>query len=261
MTGSYLDMQAYIGITKHAGGYRATNALLALCHVEDAREVLDVGCGIGVGPVHVARTYGCRVVGIDISERMVEWSRRRAREARLEGLIQLRIGDVLDLPFESDRFDVTMCESVLAFVADKERAIAEMVRVTKPGGYVGLNEAFLPDASPSPPVAELMDGLGTEMVTLERWRALWDASGLRDRVVRTYRVDPGREVRDRIRWIGLPSLVRSLARVVRLYVTEPSLRRAVGVVLGAGAPQPAREPGAPPPWASHRYGLFVGRKP
>ncbi|MBU0494206.1 MAG: hypothetical protein KKA73_08825 [Chloroflexi bacterium] len=63
----FLDMQAQVGITKHMGGFEATDELLALCHVEDAREVLYVGCGIGVGATaYVARKYGCRVVGVDI---------------------------------------------------------------------------------------------------------------------------------------------------------------------------------------------------
>ncbi len=260
MTGSFLDMQAYIGITKHQGGYRATRVLLELCRAADAREVLDVGCGIGVGAVNIARSYGCRVVGIDLSERMIAWSRRRAKEAHVDDRVELHVADVLCLPFESNRFDVTICESVLAFVADKQRAIAEMARVTKPGGYVGLNEAYLRTEATSPRTLQLARGLGPDMVTIDAWRAIWDASGLSERVVRTYRMDPAREVRDRMRWIGLPWLLRGWARVIRLYATEPSLRPAIGTVLGAMEADPTDEPGAPPPWASFGYGLFVGRK-
>ena len=113
MTGSFLDMQAYIGISKHIGGLPATSTLLSLCHAEQAREILDVGCGIGVGPAHAARTCDCRVVGVDVSERMIEWSRQRAREERVQDRVEFRVADVLALPFESDRFDATICESVL----------------------------------------------------------------------------------------------------------------------------------------------------
>lgn len=105
----FLDMQAAVGVTKHAGGYAATDELLALCHIEHAHAVLNVGCGIGVGSIYIAKRYGCRVVGIDISEKMIAWSRQRASE---EG------------------------------VADKALAIRELGRVTKPGGYVGINEMF-----------------------------------------------------------------------------------------------------------------------
>lgn len=260
MTGSFLDMQAYVEITKHIGGLPATRTLLSLCHIEDAREILEVGCGIGIGPAHVAKRYDCRVVGVDISERMIEWSRRRAREERVQDRIEFRVADVLALPFESDRFDATFCESVLAFVADKERAIRELVRVTRPGGYVGLNEAFLLTETPSSQVVELAHQMGTEVVSLDAWKALWDASGLRDRVVRAYRIDPVREVRSRMRWIGLRWLVRGWGRALRVYVTEPSLRPALKTQLGAARDTTGDEQGAPSAWASFGYGLFVGRK-
>jgi cyclopropane fatty-acyl-phospholipid synthase-like methyltransferase len=109
---NYLDFQAYVGITKHNGGFAATNELLSLCHIGDAQEVLNVGCGIGVGSAHIARKYGCHVVGVDISEKMIEWSRRRAREERVEAKVEFRTADVLDLPFEADRFDVVFAEDV-----------------------------------------------------------------------------------------------------------------------------------------------------
>jgi arsenite methyltransferase len=204
--------------------------------------------------------YACRVVGVDISERMIEWSRRRAREERVQDRIEFQVADVLALPFESDRFDATLCESVLAFVDDKERAISELVRVTKPGGYVGLNEAFLLTETPLPRVAELARQMGTEMVSLDAWRTLWDASGLRDRVVRAYGIDPAREVRGRMRWIGLRWLVRGWARALRVYLTQPSLRPALETQLAAGKDVPGDEQGAPSAWASFGYGLFVGRK-
>lgn len=258
MAGSFLDMQAYVGITKHIGGLPATKRLLSLCHVENAREILEVGCGIGVGPVHAAKMYDCRVVGVDISERMIEWSRQRAREERVHDRIEFQVADVLALPFESDRFDATFCESVLAFVADKEGAIRELVRVTKPGGYVGLNEAFLLPESPSPEALELARQMGTEIVSLDAWKELWVSSGLKDRVIRAYRIDPLREVRSRMRWIGLRWLVRGWARAIRVYVTEPSLRPALKTQLGAANEAPREE--APAAWASFGHGLFVGRK-
>jgi protein-L-isoaspartate O-methyltransferase len=74
----FLDMQADVGVTKHIGGFEATNELLSLCHIENAREVLNIGRGIGVGSAYVAKKYGCHVMGVDISDRMIEWSRRRA---------------------------------------------------------------------------------------------------------------------------------------------------------------------------------------
>ncbi len=62
-------------------------------------------------------------------------------------------------------------------VDDKgEDGLGEMIRVTKPGGYVGLNEGFLLTGTPSPRVIGLARRIGIAMVTLGTWRALWEAS-------------------------------------------------------------------------------------
>ena len=112
-------MQAEVGVTKHIGGFQATDELLSLCHIKDAKEVLNVGCGIGVGSTYIAKKHGCHVVGVDISEQMIEWSRRRASEEGVEKKTDFHTADVLDLPFEADTFDVVFTESVLVFVEDK----------------------------------------------------------------------------------------------------------------------------------------------
>jgi SAM-dependent methyltransferase len=260
MGGSFLDQQAQIGISVHLGGLPATRRLLSLCHVAEAGEVLDIGCGIGVGPARVARTYGCAVVGVDHSPQMLDWARRRAIEAGVGDRVSFVQADVLALPFEDGRFDVVVAESVLAFVADKERAIAEMVRVTRHGGYVGLNEGFLLAEAPTPRVAALARRIGSAMVTLPTWRALWDRSGLDERVIRTYRVDAAREIRQRFRWVGPRRLLEGSARAVWLYLTRPSARPVLDTMLVSLRRGPEDEPGATPPWASFGYGLFVGRK-
>jgi len=247
---NYLDFQAYVGITKHNGGFAATNELLSLCHIENAREVLNVGCGIGVGSVYIAKKHGCRVVGVDISEKMIEWSRLRAREARIEDKVEFQTADVLELPFEDDRFDIVFCESVLAFVEDKRRAIQECVRVTKPRGYVGLNETFfIKEASPEL-VARAQASLGTCVPTVATWQALWEESGLRDRVVKLCEIDPRAEIRDRIQWVGWRWAVRAWGRLFRLYLTQPAVRQSIREMFDAPVDM-IQQMG---------YGLFVGRK-
>jgi SAM-dependent methyltransferase len=261
MSGSFLENQARIGISVHLGGLPATRRLLASCHVARAGEVLDVGCGIGIGTVLIARTIDCRVIGVDRSPRMVDWARRRACDAGVGDRVSFVVADVLELPFEDGRFGATIAESVLTFVADKERAIAEMVRVTQPGGYVGLNEGFLLTEAPSPRVIALARRIGGAMLTLLAWRELWDRSGLDERIVTAYRLDAAREIRDRFRWVGLRRLFAASARATWQYVTEASTRQVLETMFTSLRRGPEDEPGAPPPWASFGYGLFVGRKP
>jgi len=248
----YLDMQAYVGITKHNGGFAATDELLSLCHIEEAREVLNVGCGIGVGSAYVAKKYKCHVVGVDISDKMVEWSRQRAREERVETKVEFQTADVLDLPFETDRFDVVFAESVLAFVEDKPRAIQECVRVTKPGGYVGLNETFwTAEASPELVArAQAALGLGADILSAATWQSLWEASALRDKLVRTHQIDPRKEVKDRLQWVGWRWAVGAWGRLLRLYVTDPNVRHSIREMFDAPV-DVIQQMG---------YGLFIGRK-
>jgi hypothetical protein len=74
--------------------------------------------------------------------------------------------------------------------------------VTKPGAYVGVNEGFWTEQPLPALVAPARDAVGPCVPTLETWQALWEASGVQERVVRTRRVDAGTEVKSRIRWIG-----------------------------------------------------------
>lgn len=246
----FLDMQAAVGVTKHIGGFAATNELLSLCHIEGARNVLHVGCGIGVGSTSIARKYACHVVGVDISEQMIAWSRRRAREARVEARVAFLTADVLALPFDAACFDVVFAESVLIFVEDKAQAIRECVRVTRPGGYVGLNEGFW-TAPPSPELVALaQDAVGPCVPTIETWRALWEASGLQERVVRTHQVDAGAEIRSRIEWIGWPWLLRAWGRALRLSITNPAIRQSIKQQFDV----------PPEVFQSLGYGLLVGKK-
>lgn len=246
----FLDMQAFVGITKHIGGFEATDELLSLCHIEDAHEVLNVGCGIGVGSVYIARKYDCYVMGVDISEKMIEWSRRRAREENVEAKAEFRTADVLDLPFEADRFDVVFAESVLIFVEDKTRAIRECVRVTKPGGYVGLNEGVWIKQPPPEMVSRVKDAIGPFTPTIEAWQVLWEASGLQDRVVRIHEIDARKEVKDRIQWIGWWWLLRAWGRGLRLYITNPAIRQSIKEMFDV--------PSEVFQYAG--YGLYVGKK-
>jgi ubiquinone/menaquinone biosynthesis C-methylase UbiE len=247
----FLDLQADVGITKHIGGFEATNELLSLCHIEEAREVLNVGCGIGVGSAYIAKRYGCHVAGVDISQRMVEWSWQRAREEGVADRVEFRTADALDLPFEDGRFDLVFAESVLIFVEDKARAIRECARVTRSGGYVGLNEGYWTEQPPTELVALARDAVGPCVPTLEEWRALWEASGLQERAIQTRAIDAAAEVKGRIRWIGWRWLLRAWGRGLRLYLADPATRETI-----------KKQFDVPPEVFQYLgYGLFVGRKP
>jgi SAM-dependent methyltransferase len=249
---TYLDLQGLAGVSKHTGGFPATEELLAMCHIEGSREVLEVGCGIGAGAAHMAKQYGLRVVAVDLSEKMLDWARQRVQEAGVAGRVEFHQANVLDLPFDADRFDAVICESVLAFLEDKAAAIAEMVRVLKPGRYVGLNEVLWME-TPPPGLAQKAaptTSLGAHILTADGWRELWGASGLEDAEVRVYAVDAAEEVRSRIAWIGGRQVLRAWRRLLPLYIRKPAMRSALKGLMDT-----------PREWfACLGYALLAGRK-
>lgn len=87
------------------------------------------------------------VVGIDLSDEMLAWGRRRAAEVRPDA--DLRRGDAQQLPFEDASFDTVVCTFSLCSISDDRRAVVEMARVLRPGGRLILAEHV---ASPSRPV-------------------------------------------------------------------------------------------------------------
>jgi arsenite methyltransferase len=247
---TYLDIQAEVGISKHMGGYAATDILHCLCRLEEAQEVLEVGCGIGVGPSYIVKEFGCRVVAVDISEKMLSWAWQRARREGTIDRITFRQAGIRDLPFDDDRFDAVIVESVLAFIEDKEATIQELIRVTRPGGYVGLNESYWTREPPAEILSQSIY-IGSAIISEAEWRVIWEATGLEARTIQAFGVDARQEVRDRIGWLGWGSILPAWGRVIRLLLSNPRARDSIKQQIGA----PAEMINA------LGYGLFVGRKP
>ena len=101
-------------------------------------EVLSVGCGPGVILSAVtAMDSFIRATGIDISRDRVQQAAERNRE---NGRVKFVCGDAHAMEFPSNTFDLVYCRMLLQYLGEKERAVAEMARVAKPGGTVLLQD-------------------------------------------------------------------------------------------------------------------------
>lgn len=118
----------------------ARDEYVRLLGVAPGERVLDVGCGSGAVTRTVARRVapGGRVVGFDASPALLKVARELADEAGLGGGIEFKPGDCRALPFPDASFDAVLAATTLSHVPDPGRALAEMVRVTRPGGRVGV---------------------------------------------------------------------------------------------------------------------------
>jgi SAM-dependent methyltransferase len=106
------------------------------------RDVLDVGCGVGHWGQLLGELLpeGVRVTGVD---READWIAHATSRARARGLADRFLylpGEADRLPFPDDSFDLTTCQTVLIHVVDPGAVIAEMTRVTRPGGLVMVAE-------------------------------------------------------------------------------------------------------------------------
>jgi ubiquinone/menaquinone biosynthesis C-methylase UbiE len=223
---SYFELQAYVGTTKHMGGFEATKALIELCPINKDTYVLDAGCGVGATACHLAKRYDCRVVGVDISESMIARSHERAKRERVEDSVEFRVADVRNLPFDDALFDVVICESVATFIEDRGQVASEFVRVTKPGGYVGLNEEIWLKAPPTELVefAKRTWEIKAQVPTAEGWVGLLEDVGLRNIIVKTYKFNALRES-SQLRRYSFQDLFKMFYRTLYLYIKSSAFRR------------------------------------
>lgn len=120
--------------------------------VATGQSVLDVACGTGIVARTAAQRVGPdgRVVGVDLNQAMLTVAERVCPG------IELRQGDVTDLPFGTATFDVVLCQMALMFFPDPQAAIREMRRVVKPQGTVVIMVPSSLDAQPAyRPLVEL----------------------------------------------------------------------------------------------------------
>ncbi|WP_232661036.1 class I SAM-dependent methyltransferase [Pseudonocardia sp. TRM90224] len=150
-----------------------------------AGEVFEVAVGTGLNLPHYPA--GMRVRGIDLSRAMVELARARALE--LGGDIEVRVGDAEHLDLPDGSVDSVVCTFSLCGIPDHRRALAEMVRVLRPGGLLLLADHVASTVAPVRAVqwltdlasvrfmgehfrrrpADLLPQLGLDIVEIERF--------------------------------------------------------------------------------------------
>jgi len=247
---SIYELVASVGFKKyfHFGGMKATEELIELCHIGKDKYILDVGCASGKTACYIARKYGSKVVGIDLSERMVDRANERANKEGVAELVRFQTADAQNLPFEDNLFDTVIGEFITGLLTDKRRAVDGYLRVIKPGGYIGLNEATWVK---SPPPGELVEylantfGVKEGILTADGWQDLLGSAGLRELTIREYKVDAISNKRD-----DFKDFLRVWHRVLYMYIRSSAFRKFVNEAFSI--PKNLVE--------YFGYGIYVGRK-
>jgi SAM-dependent methyltransferase len=116
--------------------YNASENLAEALELIPDERVLDVACGSGNAAISAARRTWGGTVGADYVPSLLERGRERAAAERLE--VEFVEADAQELPFEDASFDVAMSVFGAMFAPDQPKAAAELLRVVRPGGRIGM---------------------------------------------------------------------------------------------------------------------------
>lgn len=170
-----------LGDSYHPGGPTLTRRLAAALALAPGEWVLDVASGRGTTALLLAQEHDVDVDGVDLSPANVTLATGAASAAGLIGRVRFTLGDAERLPFPDGVFDAVVCECAFCTFPDKRAAAAEMTRVLRPGGRLGITDvtadpALLPPALTS--LAARVACIG-DARPLEGYAALFTGAGLR----------------------------------------------------------------------------------
>lgn len=164
----------------HIRGREATLELARAAGLDGSKHVLDVGSGIGGPSRCIAREFGCRVTGVDLTDEYCRVATMLAERVGLSHLVSYRQGDALSLPFSDGVFDVVWTQHVAMNIPDKATLYREMYRVLKPGGTLAIYDILAgPTGLVLFPVPWARSAETSFLVAPQDLRALLEASGFR----------------------------------------------------------------------------------
>ena len=168
-----------LGESYHPGGLALTSRLVDLAGIGIGDRVLDAGCGRGASSVHLAKSFGCHVVGVTLETDLVEAARAQAREGGVEQRTTFIQGDLYHTSLEPGSFDAVIMECVLSILPDKEGALRLVAETLRPGGRLGLTDVTVD--GPLPPELHgilAVAGCVGDARSLEEYRDLVSGTGL-----------------------------------------------------------------------------------
>ncbi len=163
----------------HTCGLAATAELAELAQIRTDMSVLDVGSGVGGPARFLAATYGCRVMGVDLSEPFVDAARYLTGRAGQSGLVSFEVASALELPFDDGSFDVALMQHVAMNIEDRAKLYREIRRVLKSGGRFATFDVVSTDGEPHYPVPWARTSAASFLMTATGTREAIESAGFR----------------------------------------------------------------------------------
>jgi ubiquinone/menaquinone biosynthesis C-methylase UbiE len=160
----------------HSGGSEAVERLRPSLHLAPGMTVLDVGCGLGGPARQIARSGGCKVVGVDITPAYIDAAQALTRTAGLDDQVSFICGDIAAV--DRTDFDAAYTMHVQMNIADKKTYFTEIARRLRPGARLATFEVCVTGATqPTPPLPWSLDGSDSYLATADQLRDTIASSG------------------------------------------------------------------------------------
>ncbi|MGD8280388.1 MAG: methyltransferase domain-containing protein [Gemmatimonadota bacterium] len=160
------------------GGVDLFRQIAVLTEMSEGDEVLGVACGKGVALGYFAEELEVTAAGVEHDPRMVEVAEKWARDGGMAGQLQFQTGRSDALPYRDEIFDISIGEIGLANHCDPADAVRELVRVTKPGGFVVLVQLVWKAPVDEVRQRVLSEHLGARPMMVVEWKRLLREAGV-----------------------------------------------------------------------------------
>ncbi len=157
-----------------------------LAEARAGTELLVSGCGEGVTAEWLASRTGAVVTGVDPDPVRIASAEQRLRQSPPAAAVTFEVAKLDDLPHETAMFDAAVGETAIAAANDPQRALAELVRVTRPLGRVVLLVPTWTSEIPAADREALVERLGLRPFLLVEWKQMSREAGLVDITVQDW---------------------------------------------------------------------------
>lgn len=167
---NYTDFIAFIQETNRCpGGKDTIRKIKNIINPDKDSVILDVGSNTGFNSLELAHITKSKIFGIDVSESCVLESKRKLSEDTNDvcNRVLFQVGSAYNIPFSENSFDLIVAGGATAFMSDKEKAIGEYIRVTKPWGYICITPLFYHSAPPKNLIKKISSIVGVKIQVMK----------------------------------------------------------------------------------------------
>jgi sarcosine/dimethylglycine N-methyltransferase len=136
---------------------RTVEHMASKLKLDGNKKVLDIGAGYGGAARYLAKTFGCKVVALNLSEKENERDRQMNKEQGLDHLIEVVDASFESVPADDDSFDVVWSQDAILHSGERAKVIAEVARVLKPAGEFIMTDPMQADDCPEGVLQPVLD--------------------------------------------------------------------------------------------------------